>query len=350
MAESKCEGRGSRCVSRRRARGFTLIELLVVIAIIAVLIALLLPAVQQAREAARRTQCKNNFKQLGLALHNYHDTYGLFPTGAYWNLSGILATPQVLDQRTNSQWSWAVMLLPGLDQAPLYSRLNIGPNTFEAAANNPALLSLLQTPLAVFICPSDPEGGLNRNRPFAAKAGGFLVGMALTANTEFAKSNYIACNGDRDQTGMFLNGNNTNAHRSFRDITDGTTNTIMLGERRSLRSPQQTAPTGPWAGIWAGAEGSPNGITNFTCLMGLTEYQMNTGKHSKDPSDTLAADSPLLAFSSAHVGGAHFLMCDGSVRFISESIQWNDDPVGSNDRGIYHSLGSISDGRVVGDF
>src|SRR5437868_4572110 len=101
----------------RAVRGFTLIELLVVIAIIGVLVALLLPAVQQAREAARRSQCKNNLKQIGLALHNYHDTTGLFPLAQYIDLNQV-----------NSQWGWSAMILSYLDQGPLYQQLNVGPN------------------------------------------------------------------------------------------------------------------------------------------------------------------------------------------------------------------------------
>src|SRR3954468_16866342 len=123
-----------------RKKGFTLIELLVVIAIIAVLIALLLPAVQQAREAARRTQCKNNLKQLGLALHNYHDTFGVFPMGYHWPLGT----------------GWSYHLLPHLDQAPLYNSFTVGTPTAPAASiwRSGAPQAALGVPLAVFRCPS----------------------------------------------------------------------------------------------------------------------------------------------------------------------------------------------------
>ena len=321
----------------RRHRGFTLIELLVVIAIIAVLIALLLPAVQQAREAARRTQCKNNLKQLALALHNYHDTFREFPDAQYLNV----ALP-------NSAWAWSVMILPYLDQAPLYNQLNLNVQMFEQVANDPTRLTLLTAPKAAFICPSDPVGGVNPNRPFLQKSsGGLCTGMIMTNTTNFAKSNYMACNGNHDSDGVFDSGGGV---VSIASITDGTSNTILLGERSSVKWAKQTAATGPWAGIWLGQELTCDGITNVWCLAGKTEFQMNSGHHSDVVGSTTATDQPLIAFGSQHTGGAHFAMADGSVRFLSENIQWNDLPNSYSDVGIYHLLGSISDGRPIGDF
>jgi len=311
--------------------------LLVVIAIIAVLIALLLPAVQQAREAARRTQCKNNLKQLGLALHNYHDTYREFPDAQYLNI----ALP-------NSAWAWSVMILPYMDQAPLYNALNLNTQMFEQAANDPVRLKLLTTPIAAFNCPSDPVNGVNPNRPFQQKAsGGLCVGMVMNQTTSFSKSNYMACNGNHDNDGIFDSGGGV---VSIASIIDGTSNTIMVGERSSLKWARQTAPTGPWAGIWAGQELTWDGITNVWCLAGKTEFQMNSGHHSDVAGSTTATDQPLIAFGSQHTGGAHFGMADGSVRFISENIQWNDLPNSYSDVGIYHLLGSIADGRPVSEF
>ena len=326
----------------RATRGFTLIELLVVIAIIAVLIALLLPAVQQAREAARRTQCKNNLKQLGLALHNYHDTYLIFPLAMYLDIWST--APTAID----SQWGWSVMLLPYIDQAPMFNQLLVGPNTFEQAANDPIRLKMLTTALPAFICPSDPEQGVNRNRPFLQKSsGGLCNGMILPNTVQFGKSNYMCCNGNHDSDGIFPSGG---GRVGIRDITDGTSNTIMVGERSSPRYARQTVPTGPWAGVWAGQELTCTGLTNVWCLAGKTEFQMNSGKNSDVVGSTTASDQPLVGFGSTHTGGAQFLMADGSARFISENIQWNDLPNSYSDVGIYHSLGSIQDGRVVGEF
>ena len=325
----------------RRRKGFTLIELLVVIAIIAVLVSLLLPAVQQAREAARRTQCKNNLKQIGLALHNYHDVHLAFPIAMYLDLySG--------GEAADSQWGWASMVLPYMDQANLFNQLIVGPNFLVQAANDPVRRKLLTTPVPTFICPSDPEDGVNRNRPFMQKAaGGLCTGMRLTQTIEFSKSNYPGCNGNRDSDGIFPSGG---GRSSIRDITDGTSNTLMVGERSSKRYAKQTAPTGPWAAVWAGQELSCDGITNVWALVGTTGYQMNVGKHSDDPNSTDAVDQPLIGFGSTHTGGAQFALADGSVRFISENIQWNDSATTINDVGIYHSLGSKADGRVVGEF
>lgn len=321
----------------RRQRGFTLIELLVVIAIIAVLIALLLPAVQQAREAARRTQCKNNLKQLGLALHNYHDTFLNFPEAQYLNV-GL----------PNSAWAWSVMILPYMDQAPLYTQLLIGSQMLEQAANDPVRRALLTSPKAAFICPSDPVGPVNVNRPFLQKSsGGLCNGMILSQNVNFAKSNYMACNGNHDSDGIFTSGGGA---VSLAKITDGSSNTIMLGERSSLKWAKQTAPAGPWAGVWVGQELSCDGITNVWCLAGKTEFQMNVGTHSDVVGSTTAVDQALVAFGSAHTGGAQFAMADGSVRFISENIQWNELPNSYDDVGIYHLLGSIQDGRPIGEY
>lgn len=328
---------------QRRQRGFTLIELLVVVAIIAILIALLLPAVQQAREAARRTQCKNNLKQLGLAFHNYLDVHGLFPAASYLD--------KAPGGNINSQWGWSVMILPELEQTNLFETLSIGPLTFENVANDPARLKLLKTVLQVYICPSDGNVVNNRDRPFVNKTtGGLCNGMILQVTPPdatvdgrelhyLAKNNYMACNGNRDNDGIFDSGNNRRIGIS--DIHDGLSNTIILGERCTPRH---------FAGVWAGQELTCDGLTNVWCLAGKTEYQMNTGKHSRDPNDTQATDQPRLAFGSEHTGGAQFLLGDGSVRFLSENIQWNDDPTGSDDIGVYHVLGSIDDGVEVLEF
>ncbi len=139
--------------------GFTLIELLVVIAIIAILIALLLPAVQQAREAARRTQCKNNLKQLGLALHNYHDVMKQFPPGFVDQLSSAATASGAAVAATtqDGNWGWGSYTLPYIDQAPLYNLLNVGNRTLLQAANDTTNGGRrgLQTPLEAFRCPSD---------------------------------------------------------------------------------------------------------------------------------------------------------------------------------------------------
>lgn len=161
-----------------RRPGFTLIELLVVIAIIAVLIALLLPAVQQAREAARRTQCRNNLKQIGIAMHDYHDLHNRFPPGEVVLGGG---GPQSALQLT--AWSWAVMLMPQMELGNVYNTLSPGTWSLGQALDDPARRNVLQSPLPVFMCPSDRGFPLNANRPLRSANG---------SNYQVGSSNYIA--------------------------------------------------------------------------------------------------------------------------------------------------------------
>lgn len=332
---------------RQRMRGFTLIELLVVIAIIAILIALLLPAVQQAREAARRSQCKNNLKQIGLALHNYHDIYDQFPIGAQ---DGGAANIEM--------WGWPAAILPQIDQAPLFNQLQIGDLRLTDVLADTNLRPLLKTPLNAFVCPSDPHGELmdiggpnGTGRHFNGVSG---VGNAWRA----AKSNYIGnCgyndvargNDARHTRGVFQARNRS---YKFRDIKDGTSNTIMVGERTSFCAAGSWAGNrNPRGGGWQGAD--------YT--LGRTSIPIN------HPSN--AAHNCTEGFDSAHEGGAQFLLCDGSVQFISENIDYNlhinatdrvrdgNDPGrtgwGNNvtsQLGVYQRLGNRDDGQPVGEF
>src|SRR5579862_4502228 len=213
------------CRIRRRGRcGFTLIELLVVIAIIAVLVALLLPAVQQAREAARRSQCKNNLKQLGLALHNYHDTANTLPPGWIGNAAS-----------SGNCWGWGAMILPNLDQTVLYNALSstaVGPKTgFGAVMMSFPAVSALQTPLPVFRCPSD--GGKSLVGPFP-------INNTVGGTTQFiGRTNYVGVVGSNINWSVVPTTSNANGAfsqnslRNFRDFTDGLSCTFLVGERRS---------------------------------------------------------------------------------------------------------------------
>jgi prepilin-type N-terminal cleavage/methylation domain-containing protein len=230
--------------------GFTLIELLVVIAIIAVLIALLLPAVQQAREAARRTQCKNNLKQLGLAWHNYHDNYNKFPPGWVtnaWPSATALTTEKGI-------WSWGVFILPYLDQGTLYNLVQPGTLSLDAnLAAGGSQRQALTTPLAGFQCPSDTGPGLNdfsrayvSSQPAAYQNDiGTYDRRATSDGTDriaIAKSNYVGVSDSNDSgtpawyvlpngygPGLGIIGANTN--KGIRDVIDGTSNTLIVGER-----------------------------------------------------------------------------------------------------------------------
>jgi prepilin-type N-terminal cleavage/methylation domain-containing protein/prepilin-type processing-associated H-X9-DG protein len=281
-------------------RGFTLIELLVVIAIIAVLIALLLPAVQAAREAARRAQCVNNLKQMGLALHNYHDALSVFPPGY------IAAGPYVDGETDVSPgWSWASMILPQLDQSPLYSSINLW---LPVAA--PANTTAIVTNLSVFRCPSDQIQGST-----FAVTDGFGNTAATVASTSYADSTgsdaadvATGLNNDGLGNGLFFRNSNV----TIAAITDGTSQTVMLLERA----------WGDAEGTWTGAISggyimrgpfNPCPIASSLatylapCLVQAHCHMINTNADS---------DSGLDDCSSFHPGGANILFGDGSVHFL----------------------------------
>ena len=300
----------------RRTRGFTLIELLVVIAIIAILIALLLPAVQQAREAARRTQCKNNLKQIGLALHNYHDTHRVFPPG--WIAVNEFGVPSAHEGTSGA--GWGVGILPYMEQNNIYQLFNpLLPLT--DAANKPFLRSQIQG----YKCPSDPQPNF-----FAIVEEG---GGAVLA--ELPSANYIGCFGPESLDDCELSpgnlpvmadgtckGGGTFYHNSsvrIAWITDGTSNTFMVGERK-------TRADLDWHTSWPGmiAEGEEA----FQRVCGSADHVPNDPLHHFDD------------FSSVHTGGAQFCLGDGSVRFISENM----------DKGVYRGLATIQGGEVSGDF
>jgi prepilin-type N-terminal cleavage/methylation domain-containing protein/prepilin-type processing-associated H-X9-DG protein len=300
--------------------GFTLIELLVVIAIIAILIALLLPAVQQAREAARRTQCRNNMKQLGLAMHNYHDVYQSFPYGL-WD---------------DDSYGWGTFLLPYLDQAPLYGTINFNNHThndenpvaggeagdvFEdpMPADSPVF-----TPISAYMCPSSP---------IPARYNG----------TDPAKTDYAGVNGT-DDDGVFIRMveylGEKDVIMSVRDITDGTSNTFTIGEAAWHSQKDPNSPSG-YPDVeddmlfWAGGIGSDE-------------------QHLRKTDGILNVGGDDDSFGSYHEGGAHFLFADGHIQFISENISSvpnvTDQDLGPDDWGIYQLLGSREDGRPVGEF
>lgn len=298
---------------RLRKRGFTLIELLVVIAIIAVLVALLLPAVQQAREAARRSQCKNNLKQLGLALHNYHDKSKSFPPGYVSLFDGS-------GNDTGPGWGWGALILPELEQAPLQNGIAFG-QAIEAAANSaPRIVTL-----PVQLCPSDPV-----RTPWPAVMRD-AVGNPTGTICQVAAANYIGVFGISEPgvggEGIFFR----NSFIGMRDILDGTTTTLMVGER------SQKWCEATWVGAVTNAKmfppaGSP--------AVPVTENAagMVLGHTSDGPPS--APGTECNEFSSLHVGGAQFLFADGHVQFVSTSIN----------EAIFQALSTRAGGEVTGDF
>ncbi len=350
--------------------GFTLIELLVVIAIIAVLVALLLPAVQQAREAARRSQCKNNLKQFGLALYNYHDAFGTFPSR-----SGGTGCPNGSCGFARQAWSATIALLPYLDQAPLYNSMpNDAPWTNAGGAD-----AVWKLDLPVNLCPSDSKD-------------------LCPAGTGLGRSNYVYCSGDyppgNEPAGSGQAGNQTTpivipARGMFgvgrcygvSDCRDGTSTTIGMSE--SIR-PQSTkvwgmvaqqfnVPTPAACLATYNAATQTFAVATFTSdtspgfrwgdgrgyFAGFTTSIPPNGPSCFDGSGGSAhwVDT-WKAASSRHTGGVHCLMMDGAVRFISQSINcgnlaspppaetsWDPSPYG-----VWGALGSKSGGELPGDF
>jgi len=334
---------------KKHSRGFTLIELLVVIAIIAILIALLLPAVQQAREAARKIQCRNNLRQIGIATHNYLDTYGVLPMG------GSNFTTSALTRVC----SWGTRLLPYLDQSNLYLSYNM--NLWYMDADNSALAA---SKIPVFACPSNPDA--TRLKPDGTSP------MTATSSTVFfGRNDYggnfgesglrcdpspgktFPCNDTYPDNGesrgpMKISKNPLSTSKSptslrIRDITDGLTNTVWVAE----------APRA-WYGIWAGER---NFHTQHSPLNGrVGDLDNRIGKvndfcttYNKAPPlsgtqvyfvGVSACDSQEQEFHSYHTGGVFCVLLDGSARFISQHMNVK----------TYAAILSYRGDEVVGEF
>lgn len=334
---------------RRLRSGFTLVELLVVIAIIGILVSLLLPAVQAAREAARRMQCGNNLKQIGLALHNYHDSYKYFPP-ARTRTTGSTVQPN--SWQTNNV-GWLARILPQIEQGPLYNQINW---SFWDGQNQPLPRG---TAVPAFRCPSDPGKG---GYPWVDKATGTrYTGSALVADS--APGNYVACIGHGS---VMANANTTrgfladasfamNTGRgtgliSMADFLDGTSNTVAVSEciighpRRAMNSTLRATPDAVTAsanGCTPGAlssgaagrgiswfRGYEVGQFAFTTLMTPNSNLWDCGSNSNDM---------MMAARSVHPGGVQAVMTDGSTQFFSQTIDFN----------TWKFLGGSKDGVVV---
>jgi prepilin-type N-terminal cleavage/methylation domain-containing protein len=322
-------------VRTRRHQGFTLVELLVVIAIIGILVALLLPAVQAAREAARRMKCSNHLKQIGLALHNYHDVHKVFPSG--WVHPGA----------SNLEcWSWSVLILPFMEQSPMHDKLEVHHwNLYQGMQSTVGarIKGLVETPIDIYICPSDTgylrPGLIHNNRNFSGSAGYNAIGGYRPGVTS-----YVGVMGHRDTAGINANSGVFfgNSAVSFKDILDGTSNTAAVGERDT-----QFCRSGSWVGV-RNANGT--GSRGVYTAVGHSRPRLN------EPAITWSSNAGCgEGFSSLHRGGAQFVLCDGSVRFVAETIQhfWVGNGVNAhrNDRNlVYQRLLSRDDGKNVGEF
>lgn len=339
-----------------RVRGFTLIELLVVIAIIAVLIALLLPAVQQAREAARRSQCKNNLKQFGLALHNYAETYTVFPAAV---IRGPNCAGSPGPTRCNGL-SFMARLAPYLDQAPLYGLLNfsVEPAWKDTNPNGYAVASATRLPL--MICPSDPVRGQVARPDLGPTSYG-----ACVSNTD----NYCAdpdwyegksgpgllaymCTSSGNGTGVVYG----NSKVSFAGITDGTSNTMVMSEFTAGWPYVQQDNN--FSGCLSGGTPAQTGYGtaydpvgySWIYAQGMQSWSYSTLLKPNDPivklqNNNFCVGSPWVGparfgATSQHVGGVHVALCDGGIRFVSDNINLT----------VWQNLGNRSDGNVIGEF
>lgn len=291
-------------MKRHHPRGFTLVELLVVIAIIGLLVALLLPAVQAAREAARRSSCVNNLRQVGLALHNFHDVRQRLPSG--WITDGS-------DPEGEPGWGWGAMILPYAEQGNLFDQ-HIDE---KVPIDDPQHSFAWGAVLPLYVCPSDP---------------GSETFELLSGRAHFAKSNYVGNFGTdalgahdhddhdhghghshehfepSDSDGVFFH----NSKLRMADVRDGLSNTLFVGERSSKIDHSL------WIGVVHGAEHA------MARVVGSADHPPGHSVHFDD-------------FSSAHPGGAHFAFGDGSARFIAETI----------DEGVFRALATRAGGEPV---
>jgi prepilin-type N-terminal cleavage/methylation domain-containing protein len=315
-------------------RGFTLIELLVVIAIIAILIALLLPAVQQAREAARRSACKNNMKQLGLALHNFHDLYKHFPPGAEYTVFKKPTSDGTYIRGT----TWMVYILPYVDQKNVYDLYDFS-QSYSAEVNN--IVGNNEVP--VFYCPSGSknrstngseqtsDGTFNRSTHYYG-----IMGPSARANPSLVTFNGVTYRyvvGNPTTNGAYATDGILGQYRDepgsvttgwfvrIGDILDGTTNTLMVGERSMHLPSGQTNDYRSWV---RGNNGGSGSTKNITYPINSTFY--NGSNNFND-----------ISMGSNHAGGCHFLYGDGSVHFISDNINM----------GLYQALASIKSKEVT---
>jgi len=360
--------------SRDRARlrtshGFTLIELLVVIAIIATLVAILLPAVQQAREAARRSTCKNNFKQLGIALHNYHDTFNTLPPGCFLTDQYQTGTINMGGRRKGAH----VSILPYIEQGAIYD-LFAADNfvTVPWDTNfvpNQAKIPMLQ-------CPSDPASTVNASNGHTNYM--FSRGDSLTDNNRWAGNNGAGMRGMFPQLGDSATDGSYGKAQKFADILDGLSNSIAMSERIKAKAGSNLVADGVTAQIANTFRGNPslclaevngNGeyigtnilrssgtrysdgtiaFTGITTIVGPNKASCHNGAGSDE-------NDGIFDPTSQHKGGVQVLMGDGAVRFVSNNIDTGNLTVGSvtsgkSPYGVWGSLGSIQGREVIGEF
>ncbi|QDV10645.1 hypothetical protein CA51_04950 [Rosistilla oblonga] len=320
--------------------GFTLVELLVVIAIIGILVGLLLPAVQAAREAARRMQCGNNLKQIGLAMHNYHDTFQVFPSGCY---DSNPATNSPGDAANNNNGlGWATSLLPYIEQSALYDLIGTETGGFarswqdkngDGSANDP--IDSASVVIDAYVCPSDPMSGINSDKSNLGKSN-YLAIAGRSAIQTNSSGNPLGT-----KNGMFFE----NSNRRFRDVTDGTSNTMFVSERTTqddrIGSLQCGGTDCNWAGgIWIGPRIISATETWHTGLRMLDVTNVGGESLTYGLGRTTASWADDWSAKGCHPGGMQVTLGDGSVRFMTETI----------DLITYRDLHTPQDGNVIAPY
>lgn len=313
---------GPRSIDRR---GFTLIELLVVITILGLLVAILLPAVQSAREAARRAHCQNNLRQIGLALHGYHDAQGLFPPGFSLDEPGVTFAV--------TGWGWGARLLGGLEQGALYNAINQ-----SLSYTVPAQQTVIETRLSIFLCPSSGGGG-----PMSTG----YVDQPISTTRNMSSGQYVASAASvsrRGIHGQIAQGDGVfflNSRIALRDLADGTSSTLMIGER------SRNVADATWVGVpqTSFILCTKDGWRVKTCASAMFMVLGRTGPASDiifgavpTGSTPNSPGSGADGFWSLHRGGCNFLLGDGSVRFLKETI--------SED--VFKTLATRAGGEVIG--
>jgi prepilin-type N-terminal cleavage/methylation domain-containing protein/prepilin-type processing-associated H-X9-DG protein len=326
---------------------FTLVELLVVIAIIGTLVGLLLPAVQAARESARQSSCQNNLKQIGLAMQNYHDARKSFP-------SGIVLSKEIVSQATALgslhlwRWNggspaWSAMILPYSEQVDVYNNLAFGQTAFARSDTSATILTttisssssaVSARPLPVYSCPSDvlKTSGLRANMGQSNYVGNYGVAGGFAGQQAAQLPN---------TSGVLFHGSAIGT----KDITDGTSKTILVGEissQQGMFTPPNTADQ--FAGVWP-AVPSELKYDDFVLRPCDAGHPINSQFSRSVLQNANGTNGDCDGFGSRHPGGAQFVMCDGSVQFLSENIQSATSPLGA-----YQRLSHRADGLTLGDY